>query len=262
MSIAIKPENKQRLLTKLLASLQKLRQPRPVKLLASTEMNTDNLSSAQAPVPSPSANTFHLSGSTLPWAKFLDVYCEGKLHSLIISGKPSPVQLIEAWENILSDYVSIIGTSESQYLMALQRQIGVLETKIACVDTCLLLLSQQWQTLGKRNDKAVQELGRMGYRFPFNDNDAASFERDLKAVHTRSKTLLVELETKQKDLQRVNKSVNGKIKERADFDAELMTLSRYQGYNINEEVITVTKYANIYKSFVQYVGSQKEKKAA
>lgn len=241
---------------KIFGTKQKSKLRRKGKPLPSIETNGENSALSLSPAPSQSVNTFHLSASTLPLARFIDVYCDNRLEALIIQGTVSPIELLDAWDTILNEYIMIIGSAKTQHLILLQRHIAVLECKIKTVDTCIEALWGMAKEFNQRSDIAVSELGRIGYRFPFNIKDPESFQKNIDAVYSRSKTLVVELDMKQKEFERVNKNVSSGITTRTDFDAEIITLSKWQGYQIDEEKTTLSKYAHIYKSFVQYVEKQ------
>jgi hypothetical protein len=209
-----------------------------------TETSGDSYASSPVPDSSRSSNRYHRTASTLPINRLIDVSCDQRLDGLIIEGKPSQSDLIDAWENILMEYTELIGSAESKHAFTLERKIALLNCKITLVDICLKVLKVS------RNDEAVKELAALGYRRPFNWKDPASYQKDIEAVHSRSKTLIELLRQAEADQERLGRSQKGE-KTRADWMDEKVVLGKYLGYRIDGEITTVAEYASIYKSFVK-----------
>jgi predicted nuclease with RNAse H fold len=250
VSTALQQSSRPKVQTNRLASLLRLlcwkqaKQPRCIV----TNTETSSLHTKLQPA-TLSQNTFHSSTSTLSLAKFIDIYCDGNLRHLIISGEPTAFELVEAWETILTEYAEAVSTAESKHQVKLQAQILLLKAKIMLVDTALKVLGEQY------SKTAAAELLKLGYRVT-----EQNLQKDIRAVSDRSKSLIVQLREKQLEVEKWAKAIDKKsktqTKTKLDFDKDIVALSKYQGYRIDKNETTVSEYANIYSHFLEHVKAQ------
>lgn len=251
VSTALPQSHRRRVLMSRLGSVLKVMCWKQNRQLHSIETNTANsvgyLQDLQTVIPLPSS--YHSTTSSLSLGKFIDIFCDGNLKALIISGEPSPFDLADAWEAILNQYVDIIGSTESKHLIMLQRQVLLLKAKISLVDTAVKVLSERWSQV------TADELMKLGYKV-----NEKTLERDLIMVIDRSKKFIVELDMKAKDFEKMNKTVSTKQKDRSDFEREIARISHYMRFRIDKNQVTVSEYASYYSEYVnaQENGTRKD----
>jgi hypothetical protein len=179
------------------------------------------------------------------------VYCDGNLRALIISGEPSAFELAAAWENILTEYADVVSTSESKSMMLLQKQILLIRAKLHLIDLAAKVLTARW------SKPAADELLKLGYLVK-----EETYQQDVEVILVRSRSLIVQLKEREKEYTARESKTDTKSKtekkSRADFDSDIVALSKFQGYRINKQTTTVSEYANIYAQFLTYANGTRE----
>jgi hypothetical protein len=155
------------------------------------------------------------------------VYCDGNLRALIISGEPSAFELAAAWENILTEYADVVSTSESKSMMMLQKQILLIKAKLHLIDLAAKVLTARW------SKPAADELVKLGY--PIKEE---TYLHDVDTILVRSRSLIVQLKEREKEYNARESKTDPKSKTekktRADFDSDIVALSKFQGYRIDK----------------------------
>jgi hypothetical protein len=195
----------------------------------------------------------HNSLDTLILNDFIQIHVKKKFELLVITGQASPEQIAEAWEAIQEDFMSRMISVEAFAIFHFEKELAIINSKIALVGICLQVLEV------KRSDAAVKELAAMGYRRPFNWNDRAAYEADLKAVESRSKTLLERRKTAEDRLKQARRPISERAtKTVEDWDMDLAILSKYMGYRLDKKVITVSEFLNISALYSKELERQQE----
>jgi len=165
--------------------------------------------------------------------------------SIIISGEPTEQELITAWEDVFFDYHSYLKSDDSSYSVLMNRDISLLIWHTTFVKKAIESLRLEYDI------EIVEALRTEGYYENYEEPD-----RDkLEAIHNRilslCKTKEFELETLQDEYARYLKEKDGgSDTTEEDFDKNIIMLSKYQGYPIDEEKTTAYKYVMIYNGYI------------
>jgi hypothetical protein len=134
---------------------------------------------------------------------------------LIISGKPSPKQLYEAWENILTEFNDISGQSASMEVLVLSRQILILEARITVFNNLIDVYEKAALTPGHPiSDRGYALFRKYGYNVEFT-GDRKAFLEQLNFVKQSELTykgehasLIEELEKLQNSKEQINSTLD------------------------------------------------------
>lgn len=184
--------------------------------------------------------------SELPLSRFIECLCEGKYSVLLIEGDATEEQLKEAWDALYNEYLDATAKNGSNDVMTLLNEFDALYYKYAVVEKCVEIL--RWYN----DDRLIAILKERGFNFPFDDSNVEQYLKDLDRVMTRSKKFLVDMEIRRKQLDAIQKANSGAKIDRAYFDTILVTLSKFAGYHVNEEVITVSRYVALLNMYINH----------
>lgn len=191
--------------------------------------------------------------SRLPLDKFITCLIDGDLSVLIISGKPSPEEVAEAWAGIFSEYLDLNQDNEAKYLLNLQSNISLLNHQITETDTAIFLLS-----VGYRTD-LIQIIEDNGYTISVSEADFENnLERYADGLTAASEQLAPDrllFETLSKEYDRAVNSKNeeGIVMDRLFFSKILRAIARFcRTTVIRPSELTVEEYVLLYKDMVEY----------
>lgn len=183
--------------------------------------------------------------SDLPLAIFIDCLINKNLRRLTKSGNPSQKELTAAWDQIYSEYCDLSGSPQFKLYMLLNKEIGVLRSKILSIRCYLEVLRY------RPSDKAISQLRAYGYAYGFDFEDKVSYLKDLTQVANKTKTVELALELKTRQLDKLNAELKGEPLTEATFTDIITALSKYIGYRIDPKEITVSEFASIRKMYDQ-----------
>lgn len=199
----------------------------------------------------------HNSCDTILLDTFIQIFCDGKFELLIISGRPSENEVLSAWENILNEYVDIVGNAASEHIIVLQKKINVIKCRMHIVELAVTGLSICY------DKKFIDGLNQCGYPCKLTAENWEELRmKELQSIISRSKTLNVELEPLEKQLERLQKPKKNKPVTKEDFEQDIVMLSKHQGYRIDKKKTTMSEYAAIYSSFVYFCKKREEQENA
>lgn len=181
------------------------------------------------------------SCSDLPLFIFIKVSVTSDLRHLKINGRPSKRQLEEAWENIFEEYTKLSKDTTSSAVLGCMKDIAMLKTKLALIQEIVLKMAN------RPNEGFANLLKGMGFRFDYDPTDHEKYMNDLKLTISQSKTYMVRIKDREKDLADL-KSNGGEVKE-SDYDDLLGELSKFQGYALNAKEITVATFISVLNRF-------------
>lgn len=189
----------------------------------------------------------------LPIVRFIRCLCEGDYSALVIEGEADPGTLVEAWQNIHQEYITLMGNSQDNYLFTLMLEVNRLYFRHLSITEAVKLLGAH------RFDELVMMLKKEGFNYPFNPNDTEGYRKDLNKVVNRAKSLLVELEQKKKQLELLQQSQSTGKLDREYFDKILITLSQHMGFKLEKDKTTVTEYIYTLKDYISHCERLKAK---
>jgi len=193
----------------------------------------------------------HRTCKTVTIGAFKEAFCHNNLTALIISGEPSHDELKDAWDEILFDYALVFKTKDSQYLFELSQKIDLMDHHISFVEYAEKYLTAKFEFDGTSNDDVVDELTFLGYDVTSDTENGPAYLDSLKRMVSICKTNLFELEDLKAEYSRLNNTATGKKQSEEDFDANILMLSRYQHYPLNEEKDTIYRYAIIFNNYLR-----------
>lgn len=199
----------------------------------------------------PLSVSLHRSCKTLSIAGFKQAHCNNDLSPLIIEGTPTPDELKDAWDEIVFEYATLFKNEDSQYLFELSQRISLLKIHIGFVDYAVVLLRAKFNSEGNTDHEILNELNTLGYDIQFDESNPQAYIQALNRIVSLCKTNVFDLEEQEKEYNRLNKTTEGKKQSEEDFDANIMMLSKYQHFPIDEEKVTVYKYAIIFNNYMR-----------
>lgn len=220
-----------------------------IEPLASTEMPKESFASAPSP-DSPSQCSLHQTCKTLSIARFKAAYCNNNLNALVISGEPTADQLQDAWNEILFEYASLFKTEESEYVFSLRKEIELLKLHITTVDYSVYTLQLHFFDNGSTDNDIINQLVELGYEVTADTSDPVAYINQLKRCVSLCKTNVFDLEQLEKEYERAQKTTGGKKITEEDFDANIVMVSKYMHYPIDEDTVTIYKFTVMFNNFL------------
>lgn len=166
------------------------------------------------------------SAYTCPLRVYISVVCDKDYKALLIEGDADDVTLEQAFLGIMDEYAELCGGKRNQNV----QNFYTYKSQILALDICLRLLS-----LGET--KVVEHLNKIGLRCKEPKNEEEIKKLAIK-IGQRIKDRAIRLRKVYKDIQ----GSKGKELEKKDFYAQLVSISRWAGYRVGDE-ITLAEYA-------------------
>lgn len=171
-------------------------------------------------------------------------------------------QLIEAifceekpdwFEQVYYDYLGSRMNAESKYLLELLRDVTYLENKIYVIDTCV-----EWLRMVYSEDMVII-LKQNGITGRFDHNNKDQYQVDLKTATTTNKKNMSQLRVKKRELEQYQSRLSGNEIKREDFTSTSVELSKFMGFRVDFEVISVYEFCvmcNKYDAYLEVKNSQ------
>lgn len=201
----------------------------------------------------PSKSTLHSSIRTLPYDSFIHIITGEDLKPLVISGEPSVVDLVTAWDNISDEYGTAIKSGKSKSVFAAYKKVVRLEGKTKLVDASLFYLTEMY------DEEIATILHENGYLLITPNPDREKYLKMIDRVRTQAKTLVVKLN--QAVAQYKLLSPDNEMKVERDYQSyidELAILSKHQGYALRAKEITVLEYCAVVNAYMAFVDAHKK----
>lgn len=150
--------------------------------------------------------------------------------------------LINAWENIKSQYAETIGDQEQLLYLSLYKQINKLSITIEQVDILIRTLQRFYVT------QFADELNKLlNTSFVFDVTDLNAYKKNLSRCRSRCKSFEVTLELKMAQFEAIsNKEKKGQVADRAYYLSIRNTLWQFMGDYV-PDTITVYEFADLIK---------------
>lgn len=215
-----------------------------------------NINSETLPAPAePVLLSLYSSIHSLPLHRFIDCIVDGNLHSLIITGKPTELDLQDTWNNILSEYTEAIGNNEYRLYISLYKEVSQLKITYSQILNAVNVLRVVHSKF------LCDELNRLlSQQLKFDWNDQQAYQEELAKCLRRSKSIKISIDLKIIQFEGIQKKHTGDQEKytREYFDSVLINLSDHAKYEINES-ITVGKYCQRIKRFTKHIETLKKK---
>ena len=186
------------------------------------------------------SGTLYLTIDELPLDRFIRCVCDGDLKALIISGDHDDMILYAAWETIYEQYVDALKDKDQMYILKLTKQINALEFDIKLIQLCIKRLSVE------HSPEVLAALKKIILvKGSFNPDDAEQYAKDLSVAVTRSKSLILEIENKKGELNRITPKKASDKMDRTAFDALIVRISKYMQFKVDKKETTVSEFVQM-----------------
>lgn len=230
---------------------------RSIKTLPPGNINTSN------PLTLPASPSYKLYRhiSTLPLDRFIEIFCEGSIHLLIIDGQVEKDELQRVWEEIYSDFIDKMQDEDGQAMRAQIREMNLLRTKINTVGMIVDYI--KW-LLGARFhvelDEILAELNTWtGLSIRLDQSDKPGCYRTLDMVMAHVMTWKVEGEQMRQELERGTADQEGFSKmDREYFDSVLVALSIANKFQINRKETMTGEFVILVQALRRQIAEAKE----
>ncbi len=219
------------------------------------ETNTGSFATSEAQTAPVIPSSIQLLNSckTCSLSKFIECYCNGNLSVLDLSGFATQEQLQEAWNEILFEYSTLIKGENSRHLFELQKQIALLQAHIIYTDYAVRFLRLRY------NEQVIQILAGEGYNVE-GEYNTEPYYASLDHISSLCITKTFDYDELKAEYTRLQNTQSGKKQTDEDFEMTLVSLSRFQHYNIEPETTTVFRFAQIYNSYVAEINVMAKKR--
>lgn len=160
---------------------------------------------------------------------------------------------IPEWEEVYSEYIGLRENKSTSFILDLLKSITYLNTKQYIITKCVEVLASEY------NRDLVNELKLAGCKGKFDWSNKAGYSSDLRAALSYSKKFNTQIKKKEKELADYNTKYAGEAIERKHFDIWGVTLSKYLGFRVDFEVVTVSEYCqmmNQYERFCEVMNAE------
>lgn len=184
----------------------------------------------------------------LPLNRFIDCLVDGNIYALVITGKPSDEELMDAWVDIQAEYAHAVGTNEYRLYVGLLREVLILGAAMAQIDCFISLMEEFYhpEILSRLN-----KLLRTSFTLDPSDNE--KYKATVKRFRMRSKGVKIDLDLKEIQLEGMKKKMEGSATkpDRAYFHSVLVTLSDHAKYHITDS-LTVFEYCERLRRYTNF----------
>lgn len=197
--------------------------------------------------------TLYRSCNDLPLDRFITCLCTGEYTSLIITGYPLLPDLFNAWSEIYAQYIDLESNGHAIYINNLRRDFMLVAAKIDLITAIIRALAIV------PNDKdLIAMLHKRRFKYKFDILDQPGFQRDLERVAAHLAPLRITYAALQKELDALEQKPAERVKPEF-FTTILVRLSKFMGYQVRAQAITVAEYLAMCKDYTNTLKSQNGK---
>lgn len=182
----------------------------------------------------------------MPLSVFIRCLCDNDLSAMLIDGEAAGDVLSEAWQNIYNEYLDLTAKNGNNEVLTLLQEFDSFFYKHAVIENTVTILRLYYE------QDLINILKGYGYHFQFNPEDPEKYHKDLDSVMQRSKRMILEMEIRRKQIESLQKANLGAVINRQYFDEILVTLSKFSGYHVNEDLVTVSRYCAILNLYISH----------
>lgn len=184
------------------------------------------------------SNLFYQCSDT-PLQVFIDCLCHKRFERLIRSGKPTKDEILNAWNELFTEYCDLSGSNEMNEVLQLTKKIGVMQSKLNAIALSVVVLSHKDSEIAKGNLKSL------GFNYDF---DQALVD-DLQCVIATAKSYEIELISLQKRYEALTAKGGKSTITEAYFKRILVDLSKFMGFQLKATTTTVEEFLMIKNSY-------------
>ncbi len=173
---------------------------------------------------------------------YFEISDTGNLQLLVINGKPTEEQLLEAWEDVIRISGEKSGSYRYNSYLTLIREYGKLTAKHLMVSNRLIKLTYQ------HSDEDVAEVASMGYFI--DDSDNVVYAASLEAAKRAASDLTTKMEMKRKEILRRFGGKSSKSEKEKTFIETVTQLKFELGKAsilmiINPDTLTLSEFTDL-----------------
>lgn len=179
---------------------------------------------------------------------------EGNMKVLIIDGEPSEAELLEAFEAIHEEYISLAGVQQSgDYILI--KQIKYLRTRLESIGNFIKIHRICLAQTGEPFHPAIKDLKKLGHKLSWDPKnpDILKFLKALEAIQRKERRTEAELLNKYRALEVMRQKEKAQEvtdkQSRTSFISLLNNLGK-SGYQIDRDKTTMEDLAIMVKDYM------------
>lgn len=196
--------------------------------------------------------------------KYIQSVFEERLEVLIIEGEPTKGQLLNALENIQTEYIDLSNQNNSnesilvKTINALKLRISIIKFYIQIHRDCILFVGEPYHP-------AINDLKKFGHKLFWDKENPniISFLEQLNKIESKEKRTDSELSLKLKEytvLKSKEKKENVSVRDaRISFLKAMNNLGKF-GYSIDKDKTTVEEFALMVREYADTIEAEKKSK--
>jgi hypothetical protein len=179
--------------------------------------------------------------------------CGRGVQCLVISGEVEEGILLQAWESILSEYSTLIKTPKADSVfMAYQRMVSS-KWRMSFMELAVGALKDAY-TVPIYLPNVCEQVALLGYDYI--EDPVGNWEHyghQVEAIETESKSLIVFFNQAKAEYELLApKGVQrNEERDRMSYEMELQLLTKFRGSHIDDETITLFRYAGIVNLYLE-----------
>lgn len=175
---------------------------------------------------SPAFSLYHTC-SSLPIELFINCLVEENLANLIIYGNPPAIALQEAWSKIYEEYIDLIGDAHQKFYIKVSKEYSNLLARYTLLNTSIDVLAHVFHP-----ELAKKITGEIGGNFKFDIKNPVAYMSDIDGLRNRVKSLKIELQLKELELNTLQQSQSGEPVTREYFTTIFINLRAFYKYYV------------------------------
>lgn len=213
----------------------------------------ENTDSSKPPLPTPTTATsrsIYRNIAELPLYLFIDAEIDGKLHSLVIEGPYTEIEIQNTWYKILDQFNAAMGDHESRLYLSLFKQIALKQIDIEAIEEIVHIL----KTIGY-SDRMGKLLNNMLMaNIVFTPDNPEQYQTQLQRCLGMKAGLKLSLDLKTLEFNAIKKRNKGKTvtPSREYFSSVLINLSDHAKYLVDDK-ITVFEYCERLRRLTKFL---------
>lgn len=181
---------------------------------------------------------------------------------VIVHNDPEVIGLTQSeWMELYSEYMQLVSDPKHSHLLRLIKDAAIYEVKHARIKGLIRLLRQGY------DEDLAGMLKKHGYFLNYNEEtcfkDWEKYQKDLNLIESKAKVVLLQLTKSIQDLedfQKESEKEQGAPVTENSFLVLLTDLSKYQGYRLDWNEITVAEFVSVFNRFKQHIEQQRKNK--
>ena len=178
---------------------------------------------------------------------------------LIVSGKPSPKELQQAWENILTEFNDLSGQSAPMDELVLMRQIAIMKARMKAFEMTVFAHEQGVKLCNMPVITNFNLFTKYGYEVTWR-NDVKDYLNQLQTIRESEQAFLADihdLEQQLETLQKEDKKIVS-TSSRTNFLRQIKNIEIFHKIQIDFDKYSVERLAILISDFRTMVENQKE----